>query len=55
MIRKILLILLLCGLTILSVVLDNRASAVSYECSQRRVCVPDVKPPECGQSTCDLM
>ena len=45
--RKILLILLLCGLTTVSVVLEYRASAERYACEPLRVCVPDVKIPNC--------
>ena len=45
--RKILLILLLCGLTTVSVVLEYRASAETYACQPPRVCVPDVKIPNC--------
>ena len=45
--RKILLILLLCGLTAVSVVLEYRARAETYACQPERVCVPDVKIPNC--------
>ena len=45
--RKILLMLLLCGLTAVSVVLEYRARAETYACQPPRVCVPDVKIPNC--------
>ena len=48
MFRMFLLILFLCGLTVLSGYLEYRARAERYICpSQPRVCVPDVKPPNC--------
>lgn len=50
--RKILLILFLCGLTAVSVfleyrALEYRARAETYACQPERVCVPDVKIPNC--------
>ena len=47
MFRTFLLILLLCGLTAFSVFLEYRASAETYACQPPRVCVPDVKIPNC--------
>ena len=51
MLRNILLILFLCGLTFLSVVLAYRASAEMSPCSPRGLCVP-VQPPECVLPDC---
>ncbi len=53
MLRKILLIFLCCGLTAVSVFLEYRASAETYQCSPRGVCVPDV-PPVCEPLDCDV-
>ncbi len=48
MLRTLFLIFFLCGLTIVSVRLEYRASAETYVCPPpSRVCVPDVKPPDC--------
>ena len=47
MFRTFLLILFLSGLTALSVFLEYRASAETYACQPPRVCVPDVKIPNC--------
>ena len=48
MFRTFLLILFLCGLTVLSGYLEHRARAETYSCpSLPRVCVPDVKIPNC--------
>ncbi|RKU06984.1 hypothetical protein C6503_24745 [Candidatus Poribacteria bacterium] len=48
MFRTFLLIFLFCGLTILSGYLEYRARAETYTCpSLPRVCVPDVKIPDC--------
>ena len=48
MFRTFLLILFLCGLTVLSGYLEYRARAEPYSCpSLPRVCVPDVKIPNC--------
>ena len=53
MFRKILLIFLFCGLTVLSVVLEYRATAGSSTCSSPRgLCVP-VEPPVCEISDCE--
>ena len=54
MFRKILLIFLCCGLTVLSVVLEYRASAKTYQCSPRGLCVP-VKPPDCVRPDCGVL
>ena len=55
MFRKILLIFLFCGLTVLSVVLEYRASAGPFTCSSPRgLCVP-VKPPDCVLPDCDVV
>ena len=47
MLRKIFLIILCCGLTIVSVSLEYRARAETYICPPPRVCVPEVKIPNC--------
>lgn len=50
MFRAFLLMLVLCGLTILSVVLEYRARAETYTCPSPplpRVCLPEVKIPDC--------
>ena len=50
MFHKIFLIFLCCGLTVLSVVLEYRGSAATSVCpspSLPRVCVPEVKVPNC--------
>ena len=53
MFRKILLIFLFCGLTVLSVVLEYRATAGTSICpSPRGPCVP-VEPPACETSNCE--
>ena len=55
MFRTLLLILFLCGLIVLSVVLEYRADAAAYECEQlRAICVP-VKPPDCVIPDCQVM
>ena len=54
MFRKILLIFLFCGLTILSLVLEYRATAGTSTCSSPRgLCIP-VKPPDCVLPDCDV-
>lgn len=57
MFRTFLLILFLCGLTVLSVVLEYRASAAGSECGfpPRAICVPDVKPPDCVIPDCEVL
>lgn len=50
MFRTFLLILFLFGLTAVSVVLEYRASAETYACQPPRVCVPDVKIPNCEEA-----
>ena len=53
MFRKILLIFLCCGLTVLSVVLEYRATAETSTCPPRReLCVPDVNPPNFEKPEC---
>ena len=53
MFRKILLIFLFCGLTVLSVVLEYRATAGTSTCpSPRGPCVP-VEPPACEIPDCE--
>ena len=53
MFRKIFLIFLFCGLTVLSVVLEYRASAGISTCpSPRGPCVP-VEPPACETPDCE--
>lgn len=49
MLRSLFLIFFFCGLTVLSVVLEYRASAEAYVCPShpREICVP-VKPADCG-------
>ena len=55
MFRKILLIFLFCGLTVLSVALEYRASAGTSTCpSPRGLCVP-VEPPDCKLPTCEAV
>lgn len=67
MFRTVLLLLFFCGLTVLSVVLEYKASAATYECQPLRVCmpaaplpcntlpcVPDVTPPDCPRPDCDV-
>ncbi len=54
--RKILWIVLLCGLVAVSVVLEYRASAAMSACEQpRTICIPDVKPPDCQPLDCDVV
>jgi len=53
MFRKILLIFLFCGLTVLSVVLEYRATAETSTCSPRGLCIR-VKPPDCVKPDCDV-
>jgi len=55
MFRKIFLIFLFCGLTVLSVVLEYRATAATSTCPgfPRGLCVP-VEPPDCKPSTCEV-
>ena len=53
MFRTLILIFLFCGLMVLSVVLEYRATAGSYTCpSPRGLCVP-VDPPACEISDCE--
>ncbi|MYA69390.1 hypothetical protein F4009_00005 [Candidatus Poribacteria bacterium] len=47
MFRTFLLILFLCGLTAVSVVTEYRARAETSLCPSPRVCVPEVKIPDC--------
>ena len=55
MFRKILLIFLFCGLTVLSVVLEYRATAGTSTCpSPRGLCVP-MEPPDCKLPTCEVV
>ncbi|RKU09497.1 hypothetical protein C6503_21305 [Candidatus Poribacteria bacterium] len=67
MFRSFLLILFLCGLTVVSVVLEYKASAETFACPPTRVCLPkapppcetlpcvlDVKPPDCEPLDCDV-
>ena len=51
---KIPLIIFLCGLVVLSVVLEYRASAETYQCSPRGLCVP-VQPPDCVKPDCEVL
>ena len=51
MLRNILLILFLCGLTVFSVILAYRARAEPSPCSPRGRCVP-VQPPDCVGPDC---
>lgn len=53
--RKILLIVLLCGLVAVSVVWEYRARAAMSECSPRSPCLPDVKPPVCEIPECEVV
>ena len=54
MFRKILLIFLFCGLTVLSLVLEYRATAGTSTCpSPWDLCVP-VELPDCKPSTCEV-
>ena len=55
MFRKIFLIFLFCGLTVLSVVLEYGATAGTSTCSgfPRGLCVP-VEPPDCKLPTCEV-
>lgn len=54
MFRTFLLMLFLCGLTLFSVVLEYRASAVGSVCEQPRdLCIP-VKPPMCVIPDCEV-
>ena len=54
MFRTLILIFLFCGLTVLSLVLEYRATAGTYTCpSPRGPCVP-VEPPDCKPSTCEV-
>lgn len=66
MFRKILLILFISGLTVLSVLLEYRASADMSECQPPRVCLPEaprlcetlrclpeVTPPACEMPVCE--
>ena len=62
MFRTFLLMLFLCGLTVLSVVLENRARAETSICPsppRPRVCLPEVKIPDCEvlpvPRTCEVM
>ena len=53
MFRKIFLIFLFCGLTVLSVASEYRATAGTYTCpSPRGPCVP-MEPPACETSNCE--
>ena len=52
--KGFLLILFLCGLVGVSVVLEYRASAETYQCSPRGLCVPEVKPPDCVRPDCEV-
>ena len=53
MFRTLILIFLFCGLMVLSVVLEYRATAETYRCpSPRGLCVP-VDPPACEISDCE--
>ena len=55
MFRTLILIFLFCGLTVLSVVLEYRATAETSTCPGfPRVCVPDVQPPDCKPPTCEV-
>ena len=55
MFRKILLIFLFCGLMILSVALEYRATAGASTCpSPRGLCVP-VEPPACERPDCEVV
>ena len=52
MLRKILLILFIAGLTVVSLSLEYRSSAgFPSECQVERVCPPDTKPP-CEKYIC---
>ena len=51
---KILLILFLCGLVVLSVVLEYRASAETPTCSPRGLCLR-VQPPDCVKPDCEVL
>ena len=53
MLRILFFIFFLCGLTVVSVFLEDRASAATSQCSPRGVCVPDV-PPVCEPLDCDV-
>ena len=54
MFRTLILIFLFCGLMVLSVVLEYRATAGTSTCPlPRGPCVP-VKPPDCKPSTCEV-
>lgn len=57
MLRILFLILFLCGLTIVSVSLEYRASAAGAACEfpLRAICVPDVKPPDCEIPDCEVL
>ena len=51
-IKVAVLIFLYCGLIVLAVCLEYRASAGTYVCPPPpRVCIPDVKPPDCIEQT----
>ena len=55
MFRKIVLIFLFCGLTILSLVLEYRATARTSTCPGfPPVRVPDVQLPDCKPPTCEV-
>ena len=55
MFRKILLIFLFCGLMILSVALEYRATAGASTCpSPRGPCVP-MEPPACERPDCEVV
>ena len=45
MFRTFLLIFLLCGLTVFSVLTEDRTSAETYACQPLRMCLPETPPP----------
>ena len=54
MFRTLILIFLFCGLTVLSLFLEYHSDAETYECPLPRVCVQEVKPPDCEIPDCEI-